>query len=70
MDTKEYVDELEQAAAEDPAVGDGSPATAPHWAPFDDDLELDADGADGAADGDDDLDGEDDGDDTPIDDEI
>jgi hypothetical protein len=56
MHDSEFVDEAEQAAANDPTVGSGTPETAPHETPFDDDDALDPDGASGAADdGDDDV---------------
>jgi hypothetical protein len=38
MNDNEYIDEAEAAAALDPAIGDGTPDSAPHVAPFDDDI--------------------------------
>ena len=63
---EEFVSDDEMAEAADPSVGTGTPETAPHETPFDDDDELDADGAEGAADDDDELDEDDD--DTPLED--
>lgn len=64
-----FVSEEQMAAAHDPAVGTGTPETAPHETPFDDDDELDPDGESGDADDEDD-DNIDDDEDTPIDEEI
>ena len=51
----------EAATALDPAIGDGTPDTAPFVVPFSDDDSFDADDAAGMADDDDDVeDGEDD----------
>lgn len=66
MEDEEFVSAEEQAQANDPAVGTGTPETAPHETPFDDDDALDAEGEDGVADDGDDDEGLDD-DDTPID---
>ena len=63
MSDNEFVDATEQAEADDPAIGDGTPETAPHEIPFDDD----DDGVDetvGVADADDDDVVEDNG--TPV----
>ncbi len=68
-DDDAFVSEAEQAAANDPAVGSGTPETAPHETPFDDDDDLDADAEGGAADADDD-DSVDDDDDTLIDEDV
>ena len=62
---EEFVDADELAAAADPDVGAGTPESAPHETPFDDDDDLDADAAEGVADDDDELDEDDD--DTPLD---
>jgi hypothetical protein len=45
----------EAAAALDPAIGDGTPATAPFWLPLNDDDWLAAGELDGAADDDDEV---------------
>jgi hypothetical protein len=37
MSDNEFVDATEQAEADDPSIGDGTPDTAPHEIPFDDD---------------------------------
>ena len=55
-----FVSDAEQAAANDPSIGSGTPETAPHEIPFDDDDDLDAD----------DDESIDDDDDTPIDEDI
>ncbi|HEY6891554.1 MAG TPA: hypothetical protein VI300_27355 [Solirubrobacter sp.] len=54
MSDNEYVDATEQAEADDPAIGDGTPDTAPHEIPFDDDADADVDETAGVADSDDD----------------
>ncbi len=63
MSDNEFVDATEQAEADDPAIGDGTPATAPHEIPFDDD-DADVDETVGVADSDDDDVVEDNG--TPV----
>jgi hypothetical protein len=56
MDDTEFVDEAEQVAANDPAVGTGTPQTAPHESAFDEDDALDTESESGAAEhGDDDA---------------
>jgi hypothetical protein len=67
MNDNEYIDEAEAAAALDPAIGDGTPDSAPHVAPYDDDDDVVADETSGAADDDDVVE---DDDDSPIDDDI
>ncbi len=59
MNDNEFVDEAEQAAANDPSVGTGTPHTAPHEIPFEDDDELDPAGESGDADDDEDIDDDD-----------
>lgn len=71
MTDDEFVDEAEQAEANDPAVGSGTPDTAPHETAFDDDDELDpADESGAADDGDDDLVDDDDDGDLQIEDDV
>ena len=71
MTDDEFVDEAEQAAADNPTVGAGTPDSAPHETPFDDDDGLDpADEAGAADDGDDDLIDDDDDGDLPIEDDV
>ena len=67
MNDIEFVDAGEAAAALDPAIGDGTPETAPHVSPFDADDGLDAEAADGTADDDDDVE---DDDDAPVGDDV
>jgi hypothetical protein len=62
----EFISESELAAADDPAVGAGTPETAPHETPFDDDDALDPLDTDGAANDSDDDSVDDDDDDTPV----
>jgi hypothetical protein len=70
MDDIEFVDEAEQAAANDPTVGAGTPHTAPHESTFDEDDTLDTEGDSGAAEHGDDDALDDDDTNTPLDEEI
>jgi hypothetical protein len=63
MSDNEFVDATEQAEADDPSIGDGTPDTAPHEIPFDDD-DAEVDETVGVADSDDDDVVEDNG--TPV----
>ena len=67
MSDNEYVDAAEQAEADDQSVGAGTPDTAPHEIPMDDE-DSDVDETTGIADSDDDDVVEDNG--TPVEAEV